>query len=327
MKKIAIFGSRGYIGSNLSRLLAENCKVVRFSSKSVQHIESIDDARDEDYSLESGAKISNEFDCIIFLCESKNTRDRDVIYRILKDLVKIYHSGTLILFSSLSIYSGFMSTYALFKLSLERVVLESPGGVVVRPGVVYGGIPGGLYKVFRNFRSSKILIVPCSNSVTGFTHIRTLSDLIMQIVNHKNILKELIVCDIKMNLSIALRYFGCQGFQIKIPDHFIRWFIYLSMPFKAFFPPELESLASLAALNVPSANSGINQEVIRRVIIRGYAANNKVDRIDFRVRGFIRKMGVENKLCSFEFNSKKSEFMFYKRLFEIVNLIKKQNEK
>ena len=327
MKKIAIFGSRGYIGSNLSRLLAKNCKIVRFSSKSDRHLGSTDDSHDYDYSLDSGAKISNEFDCIIFLCESKNTRDRDEIYRILKDLVKIYHSGTLILFSSLSIYSSFLSNYALFKLSLEKAALESPVGVVIRPGVVYGGIPGGLYQIFRNFRSSKILIVPCYNSITGFTHIRTLSELIISLANHKNDLKEFIVCDTKMNLSVAFRYFGCQGFQIKIPDHVIRWFMYLLMPIRAFFPPAFESLASLATLNVSSVDLGINQEAVKRWLLRGYAANNKVDKINFGIRGFIRKMAAENQMCSFEFNSKKNAFMFYKRLGEIVNLTKKQNEK
>lgn len=326
MRKIAIFGSRGYVGSNLSRLLAENYRIVRFSSKSDRHLGSIDESSDYDYSLKSGVNISNEFDCIIFLCESKNTRDRDEIYRIFKELIKMYHSGTIILFSSLSIYSAFLSNYASFKLSLEKVALESPVGVVVRPGVVYGGIPGGLYQAFRNFRSSKFLIVPCFDSVTGFTHIRTLSRFIMNLANHKNDLKEFIVCDTKMNLSAAFRYFGCQGFQIKISSHFIRWFIYLFMPLRSTFPPIFESLASLATLNMPSVDLNANREVLRRWLLRGYAAHNKVDRMIFRIRGFIRKLAAENQMASFEFNSKNSAFMFYKRFNEIVNLNKKLDE-
>lgn len=50
--------------------------------------------------------------------------------------------------SSMSAYFGTRQAYGLMKLAVERTVLDS-GGVVVRPGLVYGETPGGMAGTLR----------------------------------------------------------------------------------------------------------------------------------------------------------------------------------
>lgn len=72
----------------------------------------------------------------------------------------------IIFVSSMSAYFGTRQTYGLMKLAVERTVLDS-GGVVVRPGLVYGPSPGGMAGTLRNvarlplwprFRSAKLFL-------------------------------------------------------------------------------------------------------------------------------------------------------------------------
>jgi uncharacterized protein YbjT (DUF2867 family) len=47
--------------------------------------------------------------------------------------------------SSISAFAGARSAYGQSKLRVERMVLERPGGVVIRPGLVWGAGPGGMF--------------------------------------------------------------------------------------------------------------------------------------------------------------------------------------
>jgi nucleoside-diphosphate-sugar epimerase len=47
--------------------------------------------------------------------------------------------------SSISAFAGARSAYGQSKLRVERMVFDRPGGVVVRPGLVWGAGPGGMF--------------------------------------------------------------------------------------------------------------------------------------------------------------------------------------
>lgn len=67
--------------------------------------------------------------------------------------------------SSMSAYFGTRQTYGIMKLSVERSVLDM-GGVVVRPGLVYGERPGGMAGTLR--RISRLPLWPRFGSARLF---------------------------------------------------------------------------------------------------------------------------------------------------------------
>jgi len=58
--------------------------------------------------------------------------------------------------SSMSAYFGTRQDYGLMKLAVERIVLEKDH-VVVRPGLVYGGIPGGMAQTLSKLASLPVI--------------------------------------------------------------------------------------------------------------------------------------------------------------------------
>jgi nucleoside-diphosphate-sugar epimerase len=68
--------------------------------------------------------------------------------------------------SSMSAYHGTKQTYGLMKLAVERAVLEA-GQVVVRPGLVYGGTPGGMTLTLS--RLAQLPVIPVFRSAKLFT--------------------------------------------------------------------------------------------------------------------------------------------------------------
>jgi nucleoside-diphosphate-sugar epimerase len=51
----------------------------------------------------------------------------------------------IVFLSSISAFSGARSAYGQSKLRVESMVLERPGGIVIRPGLVWGAGPGGMF--------------------------------------------------------------------------------------------------------------------------------------------------------------------------------------
>jgi nucleoside-diphosphate-sugar epimerase len=105
----------------------------------------------------------------------------------------------IVFISSMSAYFGTRQTYGLMKLAVERTVLDA-GGIVIRPGLVYGESPGGMAGTLRRisqlplwprFRSARLFlahdedIAPAmamvfegypdlSGQIIGFAHPRSL---------------------------------------------------------------------------------------------------------------------------------------------------------
>jgi aspartate-semialdehyde dehydrogenase len=77
-KKIAILGARGYVGSNLAKFLTNTFDIVQFSHNSV-FVYDGDLNYEESFMPSSIVGKVEEFDCILFLLESKNNFDREAI--------------------------------------------------------------------------------------------------------------------------------------------------------------------------------------------------------------------------------------------------------
>jgi len=77
--------------------------------------------------------------------------------RRLVEAASVAGVGRIIFISSMSAYFGTRQTYGLMKLAVERTVLDM-GGIVIRPGLVYGDSPGGMAGTLRTL--SKLPIWP-----------------------------------------------------------------------------------------------------------------------------------------------------------------------
>jgi len=65
--------------------------------------------------------------------------------------------GRIICISTISAYPGCRSLYGRVKLEIEKITLEA-GGLALRPGLVYGDQPGGMFgKLVAQMRSSRIV--------------------------------------------------------------------------------------------------------------------------------------------------------------------------
>ena len=65
--------------------------------------------------------------------------------------------GRIVCLSSISAYDGCRSLYGRAKLEIEKIALDS-GALVIRPGLVYGGGPGGMFgKLVAQVRRSSVL--------------------------------------------------------------------------------------------------------------------------------------------------------------------------
>jgi nucleoside-diphosphate-sugar epimerase len=65
--------------------------------------------------------------------------------------------GKIVCLSSLSAYDGCQSLYGRAKLEIEKIALDQ-GALVIRPGLVYGGGPGGMFgRLVGQVRQSSVL--------------------------------------------------------------------------------------------------------------------------------------------------------------------------
>lgn len=65
--------------------------------------------------------------------------------------------GKIIIISSISAYDGCRSLYGKAKLEMEKLALDS-GALVIRPGLVYGSGPGGMFgKLVAQVRQSSVI--------------------------------------------------------------------------------------------------------------------------------------------------------------------------
>ncbi len=96
--------------------------------------------------------------------------------------------GRMVMLSSLSAFAGTASLYGQAKLELERSVLQR-GGVVVRPGLVFGVDAGGLFGVMSRVlsKSTFIPMVGDGGQRLFVTHDKQLAALVYKVVRGQSV--------------------------------------------------------------------------------------------------------------------------------------------
>ena len=172
-RTVGVTGSNGYLGKMLVAALREQGFSVVEYRRSVPH----DVTNESIRSLDLGAPIQNQafegVQCVIHaawdLQETDPSRawsrnvggSKRVLEAALERGVERF-----IFVSSMSAYFGSQQDYGLMKLAVERSVLDARQ-VVVRPGLVYGGEPGGMALALTKL--ARLPVIPLFRGAQQFT--------------------------------------------------------------------------------------------------------------------------------------------------------------
>ena len=164
MRTYGITGSSGYIGSHLRKLIENSNDNVIGLCRYPDH-----QLNDKYYDLTTtvDSKFLEDIDTIIhcaydFSSSKNNTKEKNINYVGTCNLLaacRKYKVKKFIYISSLASYADALSNYGKVKYAIESLVLEF-GGIVLRPGLVYGPKPKGAFlKLFSQVHSKKIIPV------------------------------------------------------------------------------------------------------------------------------------------------------------------------
>ncbi len=162
---IGVTGSSGYLGSAIvAHLRSQKADVVEYR-RNVDEESNPGDVRYFDLSRSPDARVFRGVTCLIHAAwDLRETDLRRAWERNVEGSKRLLEAtatagiGRFIFVSSMSAYFGTKQNYGLMKLSIERAVLEA-GQVVVRPGLVYGGEPGGMAQTLSKLSSFPVIPV------------------------------------------------------------------------------------------------------------------------------------------------------------------------
>ena len=172
-RTVGVTGSNGYLGKMLVAALREQGFSVVEYRRSVPH----DVTNASIRSLDLGASIQNQafedVQCVIHAAWDLRETDPPRAWsrnvggskRVLEAALES-GVGRFIFVSSMSAYFGSEQDYGLMKLAVERSVLDAHQ-VVVRPGLVYGGEPGGMALALTKL--ARLPVIPLFRGAQQFT--------------------------------------------------------------------------------------------------------------------------------------------------------------
>jgi len=171
MSTLALTGATGYLGSVLSNeLTAKGHQVIALTRRPESDAA---EWRHFDLGKPLDANVFDGVDALVhaaWVLSGKDTselwRQNVVGSRRLIETAVASGVGTVVFVSSMSAYFGTRQAYGLMKLAVERTALDL-GGIVVRPGLVYGPSPGGMAGTLK--RISRLPLWPRFRSAQLFS--------------------------------------------------------------------------------------------------------------------------------------------------------------
>ena len=157
----AITGSNGYVGGCLKDYFAaRGWKILELTRQPKPNSHAV--------KFQLGSEISPQSlagaDVLVHCAYDFQPLHRDEIHAVnvagtqkLFEAARAAGVGKIICISSISAYDGCRSLYGQAKLEIERIALDN-GALVIRPGLVYGSGPGGMFgKLAAQVRKSSII--------------------------------------------------------------------------------------------------------------------------------------------------------------------------
>ncbi len=194
MKTFAVTGANGYLGSALCQFLKQrNCKVI-----SLQRSYNYKDLEEKPvfFSLKDfqNPEVFNKAEALVHCAY-------DPIPVSWKDISEINVQGSIRLFqaaqaggikqiiyiSSISAFDNCDSLYGKAKLAIEKEVARL-GGIIIRPGLIFGGQLGGFLASLKSIATHLPLIplIGRGNQILYFSHIEDLCGLIYKLSSTPN---------------------------------------------------------------------------------------------------------------------------------------------
>lgn len=161
--KIAITGINGYIGQNMSlRAINQGFEILALCRTQPIYPKNVVEWYPFDLSRPKLVDLPHNLLAVIHLATQVNNFSSDSIDLEIRSTKLLIESTSkvgarFIFISSQTAALDAPSLYGQMKWKIERLVLEA-GGIVIRPGQVYGGHPGGLYYKLLHLAKSHLVL-------------------------------------------------------------------------------------------------------------------------------------------------------------------------
>lgn len=186
--RVAVTGATGYVGSRITDFLRRNhgevIPLVRDPAKlpgthSIKFVLGKPPTRSSIQGINALIHCAYDFDCQTHaeIYEKNVIGSRLLVEEALRCGVE-----KIIAISSASAFPGCRSVYGKTKLEIESIVSQA-GGVNVRPGLVYGPTPGGVFgSVLRQVQRATLLPVVAGSAVQRTLHEDDLNDALLKLL-------------------------------------------------------------------------------------------------------------------------------------------------
>jgi nucleoside-diphosphate-sugar epimerase len=187
--RVAITGATGYVGSRITAFLRRHhCEVIPL----VRDPAKLSDPRSTKFELgqpplrgflegsDALVHCAYDFDCR----SSREIHENNVVgSRLLVEEALRCGVERIIAISSASAFPGCRSVYGRTKLDIESIVSHA-GGINVRPGLVYGPTPGGVFgAVLRRMQKAAFLPVLAGSAIQRTLHEDDLNDALLRLLH------------------------------------------------------------------------------------------------------------------------------------------------
>lgn len=190
--KCFVTGASGYVGSRVFRRLQEDDHTVVSLQRSLKAADTKASVIPFQLGDEPEPGFFQGADALIHCAWDMRATGWDQIHKInVSGSIRLFEAAAndgvrrLIFISSISAFEGCQSMYGQTKLEVEQAVFKL-GGVVVRPGLVYGDCPGGMAGVLSSV-AVRFPVIPIvgRKKLMYLCHEEDLTRLIARLVNMK----------------------------------------------------------------------------------------------------------------------------------------------
>jgi nucleoside-diphosphate-sugar epimerase len=175
----AITGSNGYVGSCIKgHFRASGWEILELTRQPKANSRAIPFQLGAEISPQALAGVNALVHCAYDFRPLRWNEIRAVNVDGARKILQAAHAagiGKIAVISTISAYQGCRSLYGRAKLEIEKITLDH-GALAIRPGLVYGNKPGGMFgKLAAQVRKSSVIPMVCSGAHIQLVHNEDLS--------------------------------------------------------------------------------------------------------------------------------------------------------